>query len=250
MERAARVTAGGVLVRDGRVLLGLRRADRRSPTPACGTCSAATARAASRRAKRWSASCVEELGIELRACAPLAELRRLLPLPRHRLARRAREPGRRARRDRLVRPRRARRRSRSRRRTTSRCSPRCSRRAYAEVHRCAASRVCRSAENRAATESGAMSRESERLPEARHGRQAVEEVGAVPERAAVGHRARGLQRVRRRLELLHATTRRARAPIAGARTASPASPTTSSGSASRSRSGTARTRSSRSGCSA
>ena len=39
-------------------------------------------------------------------------------------------------------------------------------------------------------------------------------------------------------ELLHATTRRARAPTTGARTAWPASPTTSSGSASRSRSGT------------
>ena len=46
------------------------------------------------------------------------------------------------------------------------------------------------------------------------------------------------------------TTRPARAPIAGARTASPASPTTSSGSASRWPCGTARTRSSRSGCSA
>ncbi len=56
----------------------------------------------------------------------------------------------------------------------------------------------------------------------------------------MGHRARGLQRRRQRLGLLHATTRRARAPTAGARTASPASPTTSSCSASRSRSGTAR----------
>ena len=46
------------------------------------------------------------------------------------------------------------------------------------------------------------------------------------------------------------TTRPARAPTAGARTASPASPTTSSGSASPWRCGTARTRSSRSGCSA
>ena len=51
----------------------------------------------------------------------------------------------------------------------------------------------------------------------------MEAVGPVPERAAVGHGARGLQRRRRRLGLLHATTRRARAPTAGARTASPAS---------------------------
>ena len=46
------------------------------------------------------------------------------------------------------------------------------------------------------------------------------------------------------------TTRPARAPTAGARTASPASATTSSGCAWRSRCGTAATRSSRSGSSA
>ena len=74
-------------------------------------------------------------------------------------------------------------------------------------------------------------------------------MGAVPERAAVGHGARGLQRQRRRLELLQRTTRRARAPTAGARTASPASATTRSSSAWRWRCGTAPTRSSRSACS-
>ena len=50
-------------------------------------------------------------------------------------------------------------------------------------------------------------------------------VGAVPQRAAMGHRARGLQRRRRRLGLPSRTTTPARAPTAGARTASPASAT-------------------------
>ena len=49
----------------------------------------------------------------------------------------------------------------------------------------------------------------------------------------MGDRSRGLQRHRRRLELLHVTIRRARAPTAGARTDWPASPTTSRSSASR-----------------
>ena len=52
---------------------------------------------------------------------------------------------------------------------------------------------------------------------------ALEEVGAVPERAAVGHRARGLQRQTATPGTTSPTTRPARAPTAGARTASPAS---------------------------
>ena len=65
-------------------------------------------------------------------------------------------------------------------------------------------------------------------------------VGTVSERAPVGHRPRGLQRLGRRLELLHATTRRDRARIDGARTAWRGSPTTVSSSVSRSHCGTAR----------
>ena len=42
-----------------------------------------------------------------------------------------------------------------------------------------------------------------RSPGGGAGGRAVETVGAVPERAPVGHRPRGLQRQRRRLELLH-----------------------------------------------
>ena len=84
-----------------------------------------------------------------------------------------------------------------------------------------------------ATDRQARRRERSGWPTARDARVAVAEMGTVPERAAVGHRARGLQRLGRRLELLHATIRRARAPTAGAKTASPASPTTSSCSASR-----------------
>ena len=68
----------------------------------------------------------------------------------------------------------------------------------------------------------------------------VEEVGTVSERTAVGHGPRGLQPGRQRLGLLHATIRRAPAPIAGARTAWPASRTTIRCSALRSPSGTAR----------
>ena len=79
---------------------------------------------------------------------------------------------------------------------------------------------------------------------------AVAQMGAVPQRAPVGHGARGLQRQRRRMELLHATTRRAHAPTAGARTDSPASATTRDSSAWRWRCGTASTRFSRSGSSA
>jgi hypothetical protein len=54
-------------------------------------------------------------------------------------------------------------------------------------------------------------------------------VGAVPQRAPVGHGARGLLRERRRLGGTSPTTRRGRGPTAGARTASPGSATTTSG---------------------
>ena len=57
-------------------------------------------------------------------------------------------------------------------------------------------------------------------------------VGPVPQRAPVGHRPRGLQRRRRRVGLPSPTTTPARAPTAGARTAWPASATSSSGCAS------------------
>ena len=61
----------------------------------------------------------------------------------------------------------------------------------------------------------------------------VAALGAVPERAPVGHRPGGLQRGRRRLGLLHPRRRPGRGPTAGARTAWPGSATTSSGCASR-----------------
>ena len=48
-----------------------------------------------------------------------------------------------------------------------------------------------------------MSTEQKRLNDAREAQDPVEEVGAVPERAAVGHGPRGLQRRRQRLGLLH-----------------------------------------------
>ena len=51
----------------------------------------------------------------------------------------------------------------------------------------------------------------------------LEEVGPLPERAPVGHRARGLQRRTATPGTTSPTTRRARAPTAGARTASPGS---------------------------
>ncbi len=71
MERSARVTAGGVLIRDARVLLGLRSADRASYPGVWdvfgGHCEGSESpREALVRELR------EELGIELRACAPLA----------------------------------------------------------------------------------------------------------------------------------------------------------------------------------
>ena len=70
-----------------------------------------------------------------------------------------------------------------------------------------------------------------------------EALGPVPQRARVGHGARGLQRRRRRLGLLSARPRAlARLPLER-RTASPASATGTSASASRWRSGTAAIRS-------
>ena len=65
--------------------------------------------------------------------------------------------------------------------------------------------------------------EQRRLNEAREAENPVEALGSVPVRAAVGHRPRGLQRRTATPGTTSATTRRARAPTAGARTASPAS---------------------------
>ena len=127
MERAARVAAGAALVRDGRVLLGLRSARPRSLPGRVGRVRRSlrgqrvAARGVGPRAPRGAGDRAPRL-------RSARELRRLLPLPRRRMARRAREPRRRARRDRLGRPRPSSSVSRSRRRTTSRCSPRCSRR--------------------------------------------------------------------------------------------------------------------------
>ena len=70
--------------------------------------------------------------------------------------------------------------------------------------------------------------EQKRLDEARASGVAVEEVGTLPERAAVGHGARGLQRQTATPGTTSPTTRRGRAPTAGARTAWPASATTTS----------------------
>ena len=64
---------------------------------------------------------------------------------------------------------------------------------------------------------------------------ALEALGAVPERARLGHGPRGLQRRRQRLGISSRTITRAPAPTAGTRTASPASATATSTSASRSR---------------
>ena len=91
------------------------------------------------------------------------------------------------------------------------------------------------------------------LDATRRGRTAgaeLEAVGAVPVRAAVGHRARGLLAATATAGTTSRTTTPGAAPIAGARTACSASPTASVASASRSRSGTATIRSSRNGCSA
>ena len=72
-----------------------------------------------------------------------------------------------------------------------------------------------------------MSIEQRRLEEAKQLECPLEEMGALSQRTPVGHGARGLQRRRRRLGLLSPTIRPARAPIAGAKTAWPGSPTTS-----------------------
>ena len=71
MERAARTAAGGVLVRDGRVLLGLRRADRRSHAGVWDVFGGHCEGSESPR-EALVRELVEELGIEVRACAPLA----------------------------------------------------------------------------------------------------------------------------------------------------------------------------------
>ena len=72
MERAARTAAGGVLVRDGRVLLGLRRADRRSH-PGVWDVFGGHCEGSESPREALARELVEELGIELRACAPLAD---------------------------------------------------------------------------------------------------------------------------------------------------------------------------------
>ena len=59
-------------------------------------------------------------------------------------------------------------------------------------------------------------------------RRGLEALGPVPGRARLGHRARGLQRGRRRVGLLPARPRPLAAPTAGARTASAGSATTTS----------------------
>jgi 8-oxo-dGTP pyrophosphatase MutT (NUDIX family) len=71
MERAARMAAGGVLVRDGRVLLGLRRADRAS-YPGVWDVFGGHCEGSESPREALARELVEELGIELRACAPLA----------------------------------------------------------------------------------------------------------------------------------------------------------------------------------
>ena len=68
----------------------------------------------------------------------------------------------------------------------------------------------------------------------------MEVVGPVPRRPPVGHRARGLQRRRRRVGVRSPTTTPGRAPTAGARTAWAASATAGSTSASASPCGTSR----------
>ena len=96
---------------------------------------------------------------------------------------------------------------------------------------------------------GAMTAEHRRLEENRQRNRRLACLGPVSERAPVGHRARGLQRRTATPGTTSRTTRRARAPIAGARTASPGSATSASACASRSRCGTGPIRSSRSACS-
>ena len=70
--------------------------------------------------------------------------------------------------------------------------------------------------------------ERDRLEEDRKRDEELEALGALPLRAAVGHRARGLQRRTARPGTTSRTTMRARAPTAGARTACWASATTTS----------------------
>ena len=82
-----------------------------------------------------------------------------------------------------------------------------------------------SLESAAALRCGVRRARPPRRGRARRG--ALEAVGAVSQRAPVGHGARGLQPGRQRLGLLPARSRALAAPTAGARTASPASATTS-----------------------
>ena len=64
-----------------------------------------------------------------------------------------------------------------------------------------------------------MNAESQRLQEARAPRDPVEEMGTLPQRTAVGHGARGLQRQRQRLGLLQPRPRAlARLPLGRRRT--------------------------------
>ena len=95
-----------------------------------------------------------------------------------------------------------------------------------------------------------MTAEERRLPGRAFGRGALEKMGTVPERAAVGDGARGLRPERRRLELSQPRSGALASPTNGARTASPASRMIVRRSASRWRSGTGAIRSSRSASSA
>ena len=88
--------------------------------------------------------------------------------------------------------------------------------------------------------------EHDRLAEGAVGCRGLAPLGHLPQRARMGHRPRGLQRRRRRLELLPVRARSHAAPTAGTRTAWPAGATATRRSAWGWRCGTARTRSSRS----
>ena len=70
MERAVRVTAGGVLIRGGRILLGLRRADRRH-FPGCWDVFGGHCEGSESPREALVRELAEELGIELLDCAPL-----------------------------------------------------------------------------------------------------------------------------------------------------------------------------------
>ena len=86
-------------------------------------------------------------------------------------------------------------------------------------------------------------RETARLQEARGGNDPLEKMGAVSHRTPMGHGSGRLQSPTATPGTISLTIRRVRAHITGARTAWPASATTTSGFASRWRCGTARIRS-------